>query len=132
MFNFVYNLAFREKVTLEEFLQIMAKHLGVPEVKFDKSNNRGTYYYPSVKRGPLDISMAEKYLHWNPHTLDRGIRKSVQFYEYAMRSSDFEHQRKAILDSLDVPPHAMEAFRKRLKEVYGVDYHRPNNVKDEL
>ena len=132
MFNFAYNLAFREKVTLEEFLQIIAKHLGVPEVKFDKFNNRGTYYYPSVKRGPLDISMAEKYLHWNPHRLDRGIRKTVQFYEYAMRSSDFEHQRKAILDSLDVPPHAMEAFRKRLKEVYGLDYHRPNNVKDEL
>lgn len=132
VFNFAYNLAFREMVTLEEFLQIMAKHLGVPEVKFDKSNNRGTHYYPSVKRGPLDISMADKYLRWNPHMLDHAVKKTVQFYEYAMRSSDFKHQRKAILDSLDVPSYAMEAFRKRLKEVYGVDYHRPDNVKDEL
>ena len=131
VFNFAYNLAFRETVTLEKFLRIMAKYLGVPEVKFDKSNERGTRYYPSVKRGSLDISMAYNYLHWNPSMIELGIRKSVQFYEYAMRSSDFKDQRKAILDRLDVPPHAMGAFKKRLKEVYGVEYHR-DAVKDEL
>lgn len=132
VYNFAYNLAFREQVTLEELLQKMAQHLGVPEVKFDKSNEWGTHYYPSVKRGPLDISMAVKFLRWNPHKLDRGITKTVQFYEYAMRSLEFNAQRKAILDSLDVPSHSMEAFRKRLKEVYNVDYVRPDNVKDEL
>ena len=130
--NFAYNLAFRETVTLEEFLQLMAKHLDVPDVKFDKSNERGTYYYPSVKRGPIDIEMALNYLRWNPHTLDRAMMKTVQFYEYAMRSSDFKEKRQAILDSLSVPGHAMEAFKRRLKEVYGVDYNRPEVVKDEL
>lgn len=132
VYNFAYNLAFREQVTLEELLRNMAQHLGLPAVKFDKPNQWGTHYYPSVTRGPLDISMAEKFLRWNPHQLDHGIRKTAQFYEYAMRSSEFQVQRKAILDSLDVPSHAMGAFRKRLKEVYNVDYVRPDNVKDEL
>lgn len=132
VYNFAYNLAFRETATLEEFLQITAKHLGVSDVKFDKSSERGTYYYPSVTRGPVDIKMAWNYLRWNPHTLDKAIRKTVQFYEYAMRSEDFKEKRKAILDSLPVPGHAMEAFKQRLKEVYGLDYDRPADVKDEL
>lgn len=132
VFNFAYNLAFREQVTLEELLRNMAQHLGLPAIKFAKSSQWGTHYYPSVTRGPLDISMAVKFLRWNPHQLDHGIRKTAQFYEYAMRSSEFKVQRRAILDSLDVPPHAMEAFRKQLKEVYNVDYVRPDNVKDEL
>ena len=49
-----------------------------------------------------------------------------------MRSEDFKEKRKAILDSLPVPGHAMEAFKQRLKEVYGLDYDRPADVKDEL
>ena len=49
--------------------------------------------------------------------LDLGIRKTVQFYECAMRSSDFKNRRKAILDSLDIPPHVIVAFRKHLSEV---------------
>ena len=61
--------------------------------------------------------------------LDLGIRKTVQFYEYAMRSSDFKNQRKAILDSLDIPSHVMVAIRKRLKEVYGVEKVWPDNDK---
>ena len=112
---------------------MMAKHLGISEVKFARSNERGLHYYPSVKRGPLDISMALNYLGWNPHKLDTGIKKTVQFYEYAMRSSDFKAQRKAILDSFKVPAQAMGAFKQRLKEVYGIDYDRETEmVKDEL
>lgn len=132
VYNFAYNLAFREQATLEELLRNMAQHLGVPAVKFDKSNEWGTHYFPSVQRGPLDISMAVNFLRWNPHQLDEGIRKTVQFYEYAMRSSEFQAQSKAILDSLDVPSLKMEAFRIRLKEVYDIDYTRPDSVKDEL
>ena len=64
--------------------------------------------------------------------LDLGIKKTIQFYEYAMRSSDFKNRLKAILDSSDVPSHLMVAFRKRLKEVYGVDNFRPDNDKNEL
>ena len=132
VYNFAYNLAFRETATLEEFLQIAARHLDVPEVKFDKSSESGTYYYPSVTRGPIDIKMAWDYLRWNPHTLDHAIRKTVQFYEYAMRSEDFKEKRKAILNSLPIPGHDMEAFKRRLKEVYGLDYDRQAVVKDEL
>lgn len=131
LFDFTYNLAFRETVTLEELLRIMAKHLGIAEVEFDRSNEGGLRYYPSVKRGPVDISMALNYLRWNPHKLDTGIKKTVQFYEYAMRSSDFKAQRKAILDSFKVPSHALGAFKQRLKDVYGIDYDR-EIVKDEL
>ena len=131
VFNFAYNLAFHETTTLEDLLRIMAKHLGISEVNFDKSNDRGLHYYPSVKRGPVDISMALNYIKWGPHELDKGVKKTVQFYEYAMRSSDFKAQRKAILDSFKVPPHAMAAFKQRLKDVYGIDYER-EIVKDEL
>lgn len=131
LFNFVYNLAFRETVTLEELLRIMSKHLGISDIKFDRSNENGVHYYPSVNRGPIDISMALDYLNWNPHKLDTGIKKTVQFYEYAMRSPDFKAQRKAVLDRFRVPPHAMGAFKRRLKEVYGIDYDRVM-LKDEL
>ena len=131
VFNFAYNLAFRETVTLEEMLRIMAKHLDISEVKFDKSHEGGSRYFPSVSRGPLDISMALDYLKWNPHKLEVGVKKTVQFYEYAMRSSDFKAQRKEILDRFRIPPHAMGAFKQRLKDVYGIDYDRVM-VKDEL
>lgn len=131
VFNFVYNLAFRETVTLEELLRIMAKHLGISEVKFDRSNEYGVRYFPSVNRGPVDISMALEYLKWNPHKLETGIKKTVQFYEYVMRSPDFKSQRKAILDRFKVPPHAIGAFKQRLKDVYGIDYDRVM-ARDEL
>ena len=131
LFNFAYNLAFRETATLEQLLQTMAKHLGISEIKFDKSKEDGVRYYPSVKRGPVDTSIALHYLRWNPHPLDIGIRKTVQFYEYAMRSPDFKAQRKAILDKFKPPRHALGAFKQRLKEIYGIDYDR-EIVRDEL
>lgn len=131
LFNFAYNLAFRETATLEQLLQTMAKHLRISEIKFDKSKEDGVRYYPSVKRGPVDTSIALHYLRWNPHPLDIGIRKTVQFYEYAMRSPDFKAQRKAILDKFKPPRHALGAFKQRLKEIYGIDYDR-EIVRDEL
>ena len=131
VFNFAYNVAFLDTVTLEDFLRMAAGHLGISDVNFDKSTEDGLHYFPSVTRGAIDVSMALHHLHWNPHQLNDGIRKTVQFYEYAMRSSDFKAQRNAILNSFSVPPHAMEAFKKRLKDVYGVDYDR-DIVKDEL
>ena len=36
---------------------------------------------------------------------------------------------RSILESLDVPPHVMVAFRKRLKEACRVDCNRPDNVR---
>lgn len=131
LYNFVYNLAFRETVSLEQLLRIMAKHLGISEVKVDRSKEDGVHYFPSVTRGPVDTNMALHYLGWNPHSLDVGVRKTVQFYEYAMRSSDFKAQRKAILDKFYVPTHALGAFKQRLKDIYGIDYDRAI-LKDEL
>ena len=57
----------------------------------------------------------------------------IGFCEYAFSSTPCALQNlrinaRAILDSLDVPPHVMVAFKKRLKEICRVDCHRPDNV----
>lgn len=45
---------------------------------------------------------------------------------------DFKEKRKVILDSLFVFGYVMEVFKWWLKEVYGLDYDRLVDVKDEL
>ena len=61
----------------------------------------------------------------------RRSQENSTVYEYAMRSSDFKAQRKAILDKFYVPTHALGAFKQRLKDIYGIDYDRAI-LKDEL
>ena len=130
--NQIYNLAFKETLTLEELLLLIAKNLDVPgEVPFDKTG--GTYYFPSVTRGPVDVAKAEEKLQWQPTSLEEGVKQTVQFYHFAMRSDEFREERNAIVKSFGIPSDRMDAFKKKFKAIYGVEYRENRRMRgDEL
>lgn len=132
VYNRAYNLAFRETVTLEELINMMAKTLGINEVNYDREST-GPYMFPSVTRGPLNITRAEKMLDWNPTPLSEAVQKTVQFYEYAMRAKDFRFQRNALINKL-IPKDKKDQFKKKFKKIYGIDFveEEEENVKYEL
>lgn len=122
VYNQAYNLAFKETINLEGFLLLIAKHLGIANISFDRTNERGSYYYPSVSRGPIDVSKAEKSLQWTPQKLEEGVKATVRFYHFAMRSDEFLEERNAIMQSFAIPSERMSAFKKKFKEIYGIEY----------
>lgn len=129
-FQQAYNLAFRETVTLEELINMMAKTLGISEVNYDRETT-GSYLYPSVTRGPVNITKAEKNLNWKPMPIEEAVEKTVQFYEYAMRAPEFRRQRNALINKL-IPGEKKEIFKKKFKKIYRIDYQEAIDVKDEL
>ena len=129
-FKQTYNLAFRETVTLEELINLMAKGLGINKVEYDREDNSGSYLFPSVTRGPVNITKAERNLGWNPMHLEEAVEKTVQFYEFAMRAPEFRRPRNTLIDKL-IPKEKKEAFKKKFKKIYKIDY-KEIHVVDEL
>jgi nucleoside-diphosphate-sugar epimerase len=122
VFNQAYNLACEETVTLKEFITIFGQHIGVPDVKFDESTvERPATYFPSVKRGPLNVTKAQKLLKWKSYTLSEGIKKNAGFYNYAMKASEFKQQRDGIVEAF-IPDSKMGLFKKKYEEIYGVEF----------
>ncbi|XP_032218471.1 uncharacterized protein LOC5518064 [Nematostella vectensis] len=118
VFNQAYNLACKEMVTLEEFIKLLGEHVGVPDVQFDKVEERGATYFPSVQRGPLNITKAEKMLPWKPTALSRVIKKTAEFYSYAMFATEFKMQRDGTIKAF-VPDEVMDKFHKKYQQIYG-------------
>lgn len=121
VFNQAYNLAFRETVTLKEFLTILGKHVGNNNLVFDESTVNGPVYFPSVSRGPLNITKAERMLRWYAVPLSERIKQNAQFYNYAMKATEFRQQRDGTVE-LFIGRSKMEAFMKRFKEIYGTEF----------
>ena len=81
--NGAYNLACEETLTLTSFLHKV----------FANTQQSGTlvvrpchdtsvpHIYPSVEKGPIDISKAKKLLNWQPTRIDDAISQIVAFYE---------------------------------------------------
>ena len=64
--NTAYNLAFDRDFTLEELLTDLAEVLDA-DVEFDGSQNELSFYqYPTVGRGPLNITKAKQVLGFKP------------------------------------------------------------------
>ena len=122
VFNQAYNLACRETPTLAGLLHKMCACL-------DSSDNRqastmkvvgmdgAPQIYPSVEKGAIDISKAERLLKWKPSSIDDVIRETVAFYQHVAASDDFEDERKSIMDTM----------RDDIKDI---EHYSRHNVKD--
>jgi len=117
VFNQAYNLAFRETVTLKEFLTILGEHVGNDNLVFDESTVNGPVYFPSVTRGPVNITKAEKMLQWRPVSSSDGIKKTAQFYSEPIVDIAYRIQLDNIINNY-FPPSKAGAIRKKCSELY--------------
>lgn len=103
VFNQSYNLAFKETITLKELLTMMGDRLNHGETKFDESDEaHENHGFPSVTRGPVDISKAISDLRWNPTDIKTAVEEICSFYEKMQYTSEFNYILDRVLDKLNV------------------------------
>lgn len=96
VYNEAYNVAF-EPVTLEDFLKTMAESLVIKELVFDRTEKANVHWYPSVTRGPVNVTKISKKLSWKPSSFREAVRTSCQFYRDAMSVARFQKRRDEIM-----------------------------------
>ena len=103
--NQSYNLAFRERVTLHQLLLLINSDLPTKEEQVDVEYSTDAaaipQYFPSVERGPFDVSKASQLLNWRPTSLVAAVRDTVLFYRdsvfYGRHCLD---ERRSVYESL--------------------------------
>ena len=96
VYNEAYNVAF-EPITLEELLETMAGFLGIKDVVFDRTDNANVHWYPSVTRGPVNVTKIYEKLSWKPSSFKEALRLSCLFYRDAMHVPEFQRRRDGIM-----------------------------------
>ncbi|CAG7815412.1 unnamed protein product, partial [Allacma fusca] len=97
VWNEAYNLALDRDFSLQEFLEDLAKAVGIPiQLNFEASE-RSFNLFPSVTRGSVDISKAKDVLGFKPTSWEDVLKDTVEFYKdgfYTFRSErdDVAHQ----------------------------------------
>lgn len=126
-----YNLAFRETPTLLQLLTDIKTVLNITDLPLT-TDNSGTavHMFPSVRKGPVDISKAIDVLGWSPTPLQDAILETVAFYEKAIKDPYLHVPRKDVIRNMQ-SHFTSRPFRVLLgiKKHYGVDFGVP---KDEL
>ena len=122
--NQAINLAFDEHFTLRKLLRGIADELKVHEVEFMSDDDSTWYSYPTVTKGPLDISKAKLLLNWQPMPWEAALESLSSFYESAMVNETFVKEREMLLadffENVVAEVHYVTALRKLLK-IYGDD-----------
>ena len=101
--NQSYNLACSENLALTEFLQKIKISLGLQNYNFNISTEDGDQVpqiYPSVDRGPIDITKAKSTLNWLPTPMDSVIHGTVEFYKEVVKKKLFIKERKDVYRDL--------------------------------
>ena len=101
--NQSYNLACSENLTLPEFLQKIKISLGLQNDKLDiltEDGDQVPQIYPSVDRGPIDITKAKSTLNWLPTPIDSAAHKTVEFYKEVVKKKLFVRERKDVYRDL--------------------------------
>ncbi len=117
--NESYNLACTEDVNLEEFLRVVQTALGLQEVKVDVTWDDRTevpQIFPSVERGPVDISKATSKLQWSPTSLKHVVRYTVDFYKGVAKDGVFPRERKDVYK--DLKESLEDLFEKKAMKTY--------------
>ena len=121
--NEAYNLACSENIHLVEVIRTIEKSLGLqqskPYVTFDEGE-QVPQIYPSVDRGPVDITKAIDRLHWSPTPLDKAITDTVEFYKGVVKQKLFLGERKDVYKDLKESLEDMfekQTMKKYLKEI---------------
>lgn len=82
--NTAFNLAFPDTITLRALLGLMASTLRAGPLKYNviptTSETKADALFPSVERGPVDVSRAVRSLGWDPEPLKAAMLPVCQFY----------------------------------------------------
>lgn len=122
--NQAINLAFNEHFTLKKLLRDMADKLNVDKLEFISQDEETWYSYPTVTKGPLDISKAKLLLGWVPMTWERALYSLIFFFEGAMTDDKFLKEREILIaDFFEniIPEEHYETALKKLISLYGKD-----------
>ena len=121
--NQSYNLACSENLTLPEFLQKIKISLGLQNCKVNISSDDGDevpQIYPSVERGPIDITKAKSTLNWLPTPMDSAIHETTEFYKEVAKKKLFVKERKDVYRDLKESLEDIfdkQTVKKHMKEV---------------
>lgn len=122
--NQAINLAFSEHFTLKKLLRDIADKLNVDELEFTSDDDSTWYSYPTVTKGPLNISKAKILLGWEPMTWESALDSLSSFLDEAMTEEKFVREREMLLaDFFEniVPEEHYSTALKKLVEIYGSD-----------
>lgn len=112
-----YNLAFKENPSLFELLDLMKSELEMPDVPVTCGEEPGVHLYPSVTLGPVNTSLAERELSWNPTPLTETVKELVTFYESASRNPEFRREQEGMLNSAHIARNQQD-MSKAFNKVY--------------
>ena len=120
----VFNIAFKEEVTLRYLLGRIASCLGVQNVKYNYDDETAWFRYPTAERGAISIEKATENLNWQPTALDSAIIHTCKFFEEAMVNPTFSKDREIMLATFieDALPDQFtddEQFVAALRKAYG-------------
>jgi nucleoside-diphosphate-sugar epimerase len=130
-----FNIAYDSTWTLEELLRAIGKSLAMDELVIaeEKDHTKSLYLYPSVRRGPINVSKAKEVLGWEPTPFDEAVEEIVTFYEDAMTGETFYIQKDEVIQSFVHRLYAenRNEFYDAVEKVYNISlqHFRP---KDEL
>ena len=96
VYNQAYNLAFDETISLKDLFTSMAKFLGNDSI--DISDGDFGIGFPSVTRGPVDISKAVNLLNWRPTPVYQALHDTIQFYNEAQFNGNYKYILDRVLE----------------------------------
>ena len=120
--NQAINIAFNEHFTLKNLLRDIANEIEVDDPEFLSEDDATWYSYPTVAKGPLDISKAKILLGWEPMTWKEALTSLCAFFEGAMTDEKFYKEKEMVLaDFFEniVPENYYGTTMTRLIQIYG-------------
>ena len=91
--NTAYNIAMEEKFTLPDMLSRMAETLKIPNTTTSGESVEGSFFiYPTVFRGPVDVSKAKLVLGFEPTDAEKAFRETALWYEEAFSTREAERE----------------------------------------
>ena len=115
-----YNLAFVETCTLAELLRMIADCMGMTDFEMSTRSPARSYLFPSVTRGPVNISAAQHKLDWHPTPLSEAVCSMVTFYATALREGHFPGDVESVVTYLArrvFPRNVEQEFRTLVKQI---------------
>ena len=131
----IVNVAWPETITLKQFYEDVQEALGIEQGGFDEiPDEKAFYLYPSVRKGPVDVTKAQNLLNWEPTEWKKAVTDTVQFYEDVFTNPEYEHQRNEIIQVVasELFTDHQTAFYEGLEKAYNVELTHFKNKKDEL